>query len=245
MPRSITFAPSLRASPTRAQRAAGGLQFIAGGEHRDLRAGVNRQRRVIHRCGQHHIAVGEAPAARKQDLTFLEIEAGATDVPAGEGRFLDDDALAFAPGILLDDDGVGARRHHAACENASGFAFGNAAAERMAGGHLADQAKRRRSIRDIGGTNRVPIHRGQIGRWLGPPRGDIRGQHPPIGVIQRDAFSRQRLHVSQHLGKRVGDRQQRHAPTLWLGSGPDSGRTCRPVFRSAGCVRSACRARPP
>ena len=110
--------------------------------------------------------------------------------------------------VLLDDDGVGAGRHHAAGEDARGLSGADLAVERPARRDLADQLQRRRHLRDIGGAHRIAVHRRHVGRRLGAQRRDIGGQHAAFGFDQRRVLARQRLDAIEHAGERVSDQQQ-------------------------------------
>ena len=178
---------------------------------------MHRYRRMAHGGRQHHVAVGETLAARQQHLALFEIEPGAADVPAGRRGRVDDHALAVARGVLLDHDGVGAGRDHAAGEDARGLAGMHLALERMTGCDLARDLERHRHACHVRGAHRIAVHGREIGGRLGPPRRDVRRQHPAVGVGQGCVFARQRLDAVEHAGERVGHRQQRrHAYSLDL-----------------------------
>src|SRR6185369_1851783 len=117
---------------------AGHHQLVAGAEHRDFRAAVHRKLRIVHAGGERQIAIGEAASAIEQNIALAEIDAGGPDMPPRNGGFRDGDLIAVDAGILLDDDGVGAVRDHAAGEDPHRFASAYLPLERAAGGDLAD-----------------------------------------------------------------------------------------------------------
>jgi hypothetical protein len=93
---------------------------------------------MVHGGSQREIAVAQAVAFCQQSRPALEVEALDADMPALAGGLGDDDGIALAHGVFLDDDGIGAGREEAAGEDAGGFAGGDRALERMPGRHLAD-----------------------------------------------------------------------------------------------------------
>ena len=105
---------------------------------------------MVHGGGQHDVAAGEPPALAQQHGALGEIDAALAHIAAERGRLVDDDLVAVAAGDLLDHHGVGAGRHHAAGEDARGFAGADRAVEGMAGGDLADQLQRHRRLGHVG-----------------------------------------------------------------------------------------------
>src|SRR6185437_5686605 len=108
---------------------AGHHQFVAGADDGDLRPPENWHSVMIHRGGEHQIAVVEAAALLEQDLTFAKVDALAADVLALDAGALDDHAVLRAFRYFLDDHAVGAGRQHAAGEDASGLARSDRALE--------------------------------------------------------------------------------------------------------------------
>jgi hypothetical protein len=86
--------------------------------------------------------------------------AGAADM-APHGRRLAGGHLAAVGGVgvFLDEDGIGARRHRCAGEDADRFAFSHRSGEPPAGGRHADDGQRRRRRRNVGGPHGVAVHR--------------------------------------------------------------------------------------
>ena len=169
--------------------------------------------------------------------------------PARSG-VIDDHALAVARGVLLDHDGVGAGRDDAAGEDARGLAGAHLALERMAGRDLARDLERHRHARHIGGAHRIAVHGGEIGRRLRAQRRDVR--RPAPGRRRRSAAASSRGSGSTPSSTRASASATDNnaaMPTPWTcdldGRRRGSGRTCRPAFRAAGCLRSACPSRPP
>ena len=98
---------------------------------------MHRKLRIVHAGGERQIAVGEAAPALEQHIALAEIDAGGADVPPRNGGFRDGEAIAVDAGVLLDDDGIGAVRDHAAGEDPHRFAAADLSLERAARGDLA------------------------------------------------------------------------------------------------------------
>ncbi len=113
-------------------------QFVAGGEHRDLRPAAHGKLGIVHARGQREIAVGEADSLRQQHIALAKVDAGGADMPSRARGLGDGDAAAFGDGVFLDDDGVGAFGDHAAGKDPHGFARAKRLVERAAGRDLAD-----------------------------------------------------------------------------------------------------------
>ena len=126
-----------------AGRRARHHQFVAGGEHRDLRAAAHGKFRIVHAGGERQIAVGEAASRGQQHVALAEIDAGGADVPAGHRGFRDGDVIAVDDGVFLDDDGVGAVGDHAAGKDPHRLAGADRPLERAAGRDLADHLEPR------------------------------------------------------------------------------------------------------
>src|SRR6185312_11574827 len=121
---------------------AGHHQLVARADDGDLRPAVDLDLRIVHRRREHQIAVVEAAAAREQHLALAEVDALAADVLALDAGALDDDAVVLALGHLLNDDAVGAVRHHAAGKDARRLAGADQAFEWMAAGGCVRLAAR-------------------------------------------------------------------------------------------------------
>ena len=131
--------------------------------------------------------------------------------------------VTCAPGVLLDQDGVGRVRHRGAGEDADRLAGAKlaavAAARRRLAGHLepgADDGVRR--------AHRVAVHRrgGEGGLVAG---GDgVRRQHPPGSLGQWDFLGADRFDQPEDARQRVGDGEQHQSasyspdlpPALWV-----------------------------
>ena len=98
-------------------------KFVAGGEHRDLRAAPHSQLRIVHAGGEREVAVGEAVSRRKQHIALAEVDAGGADVPSRNGGVRDGDVIAIDAGVFLDDDGVGSVGDHAAGKDPHGLVW--------------------------------------------------------------------------------------------------------------------------
>ena len=127
-------------------------------------------------------------------------------MPAGGARLLDFDAITVALGVFLDNDGVGALRHHAASKDARRFAALKLPRERPAGGDLADDLQLHRRVDHVGGANGVAVHGGNVGWRLRAPRRERIGKDAPLGVAKRNLFSPQRGGLGEHAVERLGYR---------------------------------------
>ena len=230
--RSRRSPASSRASPVRRRSPAPRLW-----------AAVHRHGRIVHGGREREVAVAEAAA-----LAAAAPRPARSRAPR-RGRaclwrraVVDDDGVALALGVLLDHDGVGARRDDAAGEDARGFARADRAVERMSGRDLADELEPRPACWR---------HRARARRSRPSPR------HPPAAACavprgRRRARGRaRRASGAAHGGQRLAHPRVRGRAPLRPASAPrptpplDSARTCRRASRSGGCPRCACRARPP
>ncbi len=109
----------------------------------------------------------------------------------------------------------------------------------------ADELQLRRCVRrsHVDRTDRIAVHRRNIRRWLGPPRGKVGGEHAAVGVAERRRLGGQGRHAVEDQPQRFRNRHQRRRHNLT--PSPGSGRTCRRSSRSGARPRCACRARPP
>jgi hypothetical protein len=106
--------------------------------------------------------------------------------------------------------GIGAARHPAAGEAARGFAAPDGVVERPSGRDLADHLEARRRVGDVGRAHGVAVHGRHVGGRLGALRREVGGEHAMMGVDQARVLGRQRGGAGEHLGERIGDRQQCH-----------------------------------
>ena len=181
-------------------------QFVAGGQHCDLRAATYRNLRVVHAGGQRQIAVGQAASAGEQHIALAEIDAGGADMPPSRGRFGDGDVIAIDCRVFLDDDGVGAIGNHAAGENPHRFALAYLPLERAAGGDLADYLQPRGKLGSVSRTHGIAVHRRHGLRRLRAPRCEIARQHAMPGGVERHHFFGQGVCAGKDRSKRVGNR---------------------------------------
>ena len=200
---------------------------------------MHAERGIVHGGCEHQVARGEAAALFEEQLPGVKIDALQAHI-AALGRWLvDRDLIAIAGGQFLDDHGVAAARHHAAGEDARGFACADLAVERMAGGDLADQLQLDGSLRDISGAHGIAVHGGHSGGRLGAKRLQILGEDAAERVVEAGRFRGQRHGICQYTGERFSDRKQfRLSRTIVA-------RLAAAFYRSGGCLRCARRVPPP
>ncbi len=133
-------------------------------------AAASATRRASSRCPA---AMSTSPCA--------EIEPGGADVLARRDRRPDDHVVAIAVGVLLDRDGVGARRDRRAGEDAHRLhrpdGARKAGARRRCGRSPSSRAG---TAATSAGAHGVAVHRrGGEGR-LGAARGDVGGERAPV-----------------------------------------------------------------
>jgi hypothetical protein len=205
---------------------SGGLarldQFVAGGDQRHHRAAADRDAGHVHRRQQGGLATGEA-ARRGQAVAFSEIHACGADIGPGGGGLGDLDGVTLAPGVFLDQDGVGAVGHRGAGKDADRLALADGAAMAAAGRRLTGDGEPGAG-EGVRGADRVAVHgRGGEGRLVaGGER--VGGQNPAGGVGQRDFLGAGGIDQSEDAGEGVGDWEQHYSasnapdlpPALWV-----------------------------
>ncbi len=98
--------------------------------------------------------------------------------------------------VLLQQDGIGALRHHAAGEQTDDLAGADSALERVAGRGAADHVQFG-AERPVSGAQGVAVHRRDIGRRLGQAGDHRRGGHAAPGVGECDDLGRRGVKVGQ------------------------------------------------
>ena len=208
---------------------------------------------MVGRGGEADIACGHPPSGRHHCVAGGKVLAGAADVALGGYGFVDADRVAVARGVLLQQDGVGAWRNHAAGEDAHGLAGADAAVERMAGGRAADHAQGR-AERAVGRAQGVAVHRRDVRRRLGEA-GEHRGGGDTVprlgegddlgrGRAERgEDFSPRFFDADHPRGVQVGSRGIIVCLVAWVGrrSGVPPGQ----VLRKPRAANRAARGRHP
>ena len=113
---------------------------------------------MAHGGGEHEGGRVEAPAGGEQHLALGEVDAPAAHVRALLDAFADENRVAVALGVLLDDDGVGALRQRRTREDAHGLAAAEGAGEALPGRRLADHGETLRQARQIRRAERIAVH---------------------------------------------------------------------------------------
>ena len=128
MPRSIGLAAGLTHERGKADAVggddlvrprsyAGRHKLVAVGEDRNSRASADGKGGMSHRGCERDGVRGKPDVGSEHAVALLEVEAGGPDVASGGDRLQHLDRIAVAPGVLLDQDGVGALRHRCAGED--------------------------------------------------------------------------------------------------------------------------------
>ena len=165
---------------------------------------------MVRRGGERDCAGTEARSRRQQLLVGGEVEPGGANIVAGLRRHSDDDAIALAARVLLDDDRVGSFRNRRAGKDTHRFAGSDDAGEGAPGRGLADQLQRHGRPGDVGGAQGVTVHRRIGERRLGAKGGEIARKNAPERPLERDPLFLQRLAGGgQNPRKRLRDRYQR------------------------------------
>ena len=167
----------------------------------------------------------------------------AADIAPFGGGLLHFDAVAVAAGHFLDDDGIGAGGITPPVKMRAASPGSDRCGKRPAGRHFADDMKARRRLRDVGGAHRIAVHRRDIRRRLGAQRLEIEASTRPSASSSGTSSGGSGVGLCKHALQRLGDREQRHG--IHSSTSRDNGRNGRRSFRRAGCLRCACRARPP
>ena len=95
-----------------ARQRAGRHQLVAGRQNGDAGAPADGNLAVAHRGGERERVRVEHSSGVKQ-LVRRRNRCRGADIGAGCRGFADDDLVAFGGRVLLDDDGIAARRHGA------------------------------------------------------------------------------------------------------------------------------------
>ena len=166
--------------------AAGRADLVAGGEDRDPEAAADLELGEADGGGEREIRGAEA-AALGQDLgPGGDVLAGGAGVGAGPRRPLEGDGVAVADDVLVEDDGVDARREEGAGQDAQRVAGRDSGAMRRAGGGAARrerQAVRRRAEARVGEA--VAVDGGVGGGRVRAAGADSRRQDAAAGVGER------------------------------------------------------------
>ena len=112
-------------------------------------------------------------------------------------------------GVLDHHDGVGAARNHAAGRDRHGLTWPHVNLRKHAGIDCAGQqlhAARRQlaGAKRIGGVNREPIEVRAVERRHIDAGDDIRGEHAPQGIGQRNLLDAERLERKRRAKPRLG-----------------------------------------
>ena len=124
---------------------------------------------VVGRRRQRHVARGETAAGGDQGLAGAKVHARLAQIVASERGGRERDAVALAPDILLNDDGVGAFGHRRAGEDAHRFARTEGARrKRRPAADSPITVKVAGAFSRVGGAHRIAVHGGVGERRLGP-----------------------------------------------------------------------------
>ena len=178
----------------------------------------NAQLALHHHAGDalrgeyHDVGVAEDAPRGKQRLPRLDFLARVADV-GGSGRvLLQDNAVALADYVFLDDHGAASIWHGCARHDADALARFQAACKRAARGGFAHDFQA--ALRGGGLGQRVAIHGGNVAAGDSQRGDNVLRQHAPCGLGKRQdlAIKSQRAvgDVGLDDGLQFGDGRERH-----------------------------------
>ncbi len=192
------------------QHRAGVAQFVARGENGNARPAADLERAPVGGRGEAEAGGRQPCAGGNQQLPGREVAAGGADIAGRAGRGDDSDPVAVALDDLLDDDSAGALRNDAAGRDPHRRTRSDAAAERSAGGGLADHAEAR-ACHCLRFAHGIAVHGRHRVRRLIPRGDDIGCQRRPPAVGDRQRFSLDRSHVREQQRTRLVQGEQGHS----------------------------------
>ncbi|BCK70667.1 hypothetical protein Srufu_046200 [Streptomyces libani subsp. rufus] len=224
-----------------AQRLAGLNQFTAGRQHHDAGTGADPDRAAADGGEQADLGGAEDGARRQGQLAFGDIAAAGPDMGAGGGRAVDADLAAgvlgggavgahrggrplarAAVGPFDRDDGLGAGRYRGAGHDAGGLTGPDRGQFAAARRDIADDGEggrgALRGVRDIGGPDRVAVHRAVVEGRQGDGDRDVLDQYAALGVEELQLDRVERSDLRQHVVEMLG-----HRPDAVLVAGPAGG----------------------
>ena len=191
---------------------SGPHQLVAGREDRDAGPAAHGQDGVPHRGGEREAFRVEPLAGREERIASAEIEPRGADVLVRAGSGPDDHGAVLGLGVLLDRDGVCARRHRRAGKDPHRLAGRQGAGKAVARPTLAPTTRsRRRHRRGVFASHRVAVHGGSRERRLVARGAQVLGEGPPGGRGDRHPFRLDRpLDAREHPRQGLVDRQEAH-----------------------------------
>ncbi|MNP09710.1 hypothetical protein D3C76_1018260 [compost metagenome] len=188
-------------------------QLVAAAQQADAQAPMDRYFGDPDTGQQAQLLDAQAAALAQQRGALAQFLAAQAHMAAAPYR-RQDHPLAVDSAVFLGDHAVGARRQRRAGEDAYGVPRGQRIAGRIAGGDAAGQRQRATGVRQIGGAQRVAVHRAVVPGRLVLGRTQVFRQHPPQRFAQRHPLHlRRRRYPLQQCGQRFIHRAQVMART--------------------------------